>query len=77
MLCPFCKGEIPDDAKKCMHCGEWIDPAYRKPKHDDQQGCLAAVFELCSSVVWFALLLILAVIVVMLFLDHNNLINWN
>jgi hypothetical protein len=72
MLCPFCKGEIPDDAKKCMNCGECVDPAYRKPKQDGQQGCLPAFFELCSSIVWFALLLIIAVIVVLLFLEHNG-----
>ena len=23
--CPFCKGEIDDDAAKCKHCGEWVD----------------------------------------------------
>ncbi len=22
--CPYCEGEISSDAKKCMHCGEWI-----------------------------------------------------
>jgi hypothetical protein len=23
--CPFCMGQIPDDARKCQHCGEWVD----------------------------------------------------
>lgn len=23
--CPFCLAEIPDEAKKCQHCGEWIE----------------------------------------------------
>lgn len=22
--CPFCKSAIPEDARKCKHCGEWI-----------------------------------------------------
>jgi uncharacterized membrane protein YvbJ len=22
--CPYCKGEVPDDAMKCKHCGEWV-----------------------------------------------------
>ena len=29
--CPYCGGEISPDAKKCRHCGEWIDRA-KKPK---------------------------------------------
>ena len=24
MKCPYCKGDVPDDARKCMHCGEWV-----------------------------------------------------
>lgn len=24
--CPFCRGEVPGDAKKCRHCGEWLVP---------------------------------------------------
>lgn len=22
--CPFCLGDIPSQARKCVHCGEWI-----------------------------------------------------
>lgn len=22
--CPYCFGEIADDARKCKHCGEWV-----------------------------------------------------
>lgn len=29
--CRYCGGEIPPDAKKCRHCGEWIDRA-KMPK---------------------------------------------
>lgn len=29
--CHYCGGEISPDAKKCRHCGEWIDRA-KKPK---------------------------------------------
>ena len=23
--CPYCSGLIPNDAKKCKHCGEWLE----------------------------------------------------
>ena len=70
MLCPFCKGEIPDDAKKCMNCGEWVDPAYRKPKKEEQ-GCFSAISETVLNVMWFAFVLAIAAIAVILFLQAN------
>lgn len=24
--CPYCRGEIEDQALKCQHCGEWVTP---------------------------------------------------
>jgi len=24
--CPYCTADIPDEAKKCKHCGEWVEP---------------------------------------------------
>ena len=70
MLCPYCKGEVPDDAKKCMNCGEWIDPAYRKPKKEEQ-GFFSALSETVLNVMWFAFLLAIAAIAVILFLQAN------
>ena len=23
--CPFCAEEVQEEAKKCKHCGEWLD----------------------------------------------------
>lgn len=25
ILCPYCNAEISSDAKKCKHCGEWVN----------------------------------------------------
>ena len=41
MECPFCTGKVPDHAKKCMHCGEWISqPATQlTPPTDERETC--------------------------------------
>ncbi|MBI3332216.1 TM2 domain-containing protein [Candidatus Peregrinibacteria bacterium] len=31
--CPFCAEEIKVDAKKCKHCGEFLNPDMRPPQH--------------------------------------------
>ena len=28
--CPFCREEIHPDARKCWHCGEWLDSGMRR-----------------------------------------------
>ena len=32
--CPFCKSEIPADALKCKHCGEWVSAPPRQRSDD-------------------------------------------
>jgi hypothetical protein len=31
--CPYCTADIPLEAKKCKHCGEWVEP--RDPPASD------------------------------------------
>lgn len=71
MLCPYCKGEIPDDAKKCMNCGEWIDPAYRKPKKEEQ-GFFSALSETILNLLWFMFITAIVAIAVILFIQASE-----
>lgn len=56
--CPYCKGDVPDGATKCMHCGEWLRETatetsnlrkrgktlQRQPKKpEEQEGCLLLI----------------------------------
>lgn len=70
MLCPFCKSEIPDDAKKCKNCGEWVDPAYRKPKKNEE-GFFSALSETVLNILWFLFITAIVAIAVILFLQAN------
>ncbi|MCX6170157.1 MAG: hypothetical protein NTX65_12500 [Ignavibacteriales bacterium] len=39
--CPFCSEEILADARKCKHCGEYLDPSL-KEKPSPQQPTVVA-----------------------------------
>ena len=72
MLCPYCKSEIPDDAKKCMNCAEWLDPAYR-PTTREEQGFFSKLGECIFNLLWFLFVTAIIAIAVMLFLQaHEN-----
>lgn len=33
MRCPYCAEEIQDDARKCRHCGEWLEASETSSPH--------------------------------------------
>lgn len=35
--CPFCTADIPDEAAKCKHCGEWVDGRSSSGERDREQ----------------------------------------
>lgn len=33
--CPYCMADIPEQAQKCMHCGEWVEEQGRPQRASD------------------------------------------
>lgn len=36
--CPFCAEEIAVDARKCKHCGEYLDPELKREREESGSG---------------------------------------
>lgn len=74
MLCPFCRSEIPDDAKKCMNCGEWVNPTYRTPKQEPQ-GCFSFLWETFLNLMWFLFIAGIITVAILLFMQYHGQIS--
>jgi uncharacterized membrane protein YvbJ len=63
--CPFCTAEVPDEARKCKHCGEWIeqpgalanDEASLPSKQDIQVTVRPSKFHIVWAIIVLALIL--------------------
>ena len=58
-LCPYCKGEVPSEALKCMHCGEWLS---RPPQGTEDLIGRAANRWVSFHIIWAVLVLILMLV---------------
>jgi hypothetical protein len=48
--CPFCKGDVPGDALKCKHCGEWLAKPPRAPRNQSLER--VAKWALTFGAIW-------------------------
>lgn len=68
--CPFCAEEIKIDAKKCKHCGEFLDPVMRARREKKDKPIIvhntavanATAKSSTSGCTWGCLLLIILII---------------
>lgn len=44
--CPYCLGDVEDAARKCVHCGEWVEPQQQQPAAGPpSDGSIRSFFE--------------------------------
>ena len=69
--CPFCAEEIQDDAIKCKHCGEFLDPSARP--HSGEAG---AKWYFRKGFIVIALLSVGPLALPLIWLRPNTSRNW-
>ena len=70
--CPYCGGEIPEEAQKCKHCGEWITP----PAQPVQQVVVNQVEPQSSNGIGIAGFVISLVCIFLCWIPILNFIVW-
>lgn len=74
MICPFCKSEIPDDAKKCKYCAEWVD-LESKPNNQHPQGCFSFLWDTFVNLLWFAFIVGIITLAILLYMQTQGQIS--
>ena len=69
-LCPYCGEEILAVAKKCKHCGEWLDKKENVEKRTEPQ--YTPEKKNTSKKWWVAILIILAILIGMFVVVSNH-----
>ena len=57
--CPYCSEPIQEDAKKCKHCGEYLDPALRQAGGEAvalaNQAAIEAAKKKANQAFWYSI----------------------
>lgn len=62
--CPFCAEEILEEAKKCKHCGEFIDGNVKNEPKKEKEPTKVIVEQKSSGLMTVLIVLIIIILIV-------------